>query len=261
MFKIQISPEAKNAIEDQFRLLDLSEPALYFYCKPTSAEVTRSVDAEAFWEIDRRPIISLNFHDLLPNTFPVDHISYVDGIRICFLPLRLFEGIDIALSTIGDEIFIKAHNVACNIDPLGSVDLKAASLPISTGIRLGLIPMAEILDTLGKDRLRLFDISQGVGFDFHSLQWDVANTDAWGPKITITRSKFQGAHRFRRWISKLHSFSAKDGTAVINVAEGDRPIDHVGSCNYLYSWRVWDLQKNVEVEKLKDCSDPFEPLE
>lgn len=35
----------------------------------------------------------------------------------------------------------------------------------------------------------------------------------------------------------------------------------LGSATFFYSWRLWDLRRNVELKRLKDCDSPFEPLE
>ena len=111
----------------------------------------------------------------------------------------------------------------------------------------------------GNDRLNLYYIAvtNTGGFDFHSVVWESRNRELWNKQVEITREQFQGTHKRRRWVSELGSLSPGQASALIKVAEGDRE-EGVHSIQIGYSWRQWDLRKNAEIEKLRDC-DPFDP--
>ena len=127
---------------------------------------------------------------------------------------------------------------------------------------MGLLLRKEVLSSAGLDRLRSFDIARGdIGFDFHSLQWARFHAGSWVTELTLTRGQFQGSSPFRRWVSDVHSIEPSTGIALLKVAEGNRPYSEMRSTTFLYSWRAWDLRGNVEVRRLKDCDDPFEPLD
>jgi hypothetical protein len=111
----------------------------------------------------------------------------------------------------------------------------------------------------GEDRLCLYYVPCGDGSDFESLSWEKLEEGQWRSLVAITREQFQGAHAYTRWVSELFSLDPQRGWAAIKVAEGNRPAGP-HSVRYDYSWRTWDLVKNREVGRLKDCDDPFEPL-
>jgi len=130
------------------------------------------------------------------------------------------------------------------------------------GVPMGLLLRKEVLSSAGLDRLRSFDIARGDnGFYFHSLQWARFHAGSWVPELTLTQGQFQGSSPFRRWVSDVHSIEPSTGIALLKVAEGNRPYSAMRSITFLYSWRAWDLRGNVEVRRLKDCDDPFEPLD
>jgi hypothetical protein len=114
----------------------------------------------------------------------------------------------------------------------------------------------------GEDRLSLYYFARAEdegGSDFHSLVWEHCNSNEWQIQCLITRDQFKSENNRRRWISELHSLDLQRGIAVIKVAEGNRP-EGAFPVWYDYSWRAWDLLKNREIEKLKNCASPFEPF-
>ena len=121
------------------------------------------------------------------------------------------------------------------------------------------VTLAELTSASGGDRVRLLCLQSGEGMDFHSITMEVRDAQGWSKRIEITREQFQGEHPRQRWIANLHSFTPTTGTAIIQVAEGDRPAGAF-SVNYAYSWRRWNLLQNIEVARLKDCKSPFDPL-
>jgi hypothetical protein len=126
-------------------------------------------------------------------------------------------------------------------------------------VAVPLVTIAELVSTSGSDRLSLQCEKEGDGLDFHSLQWDRRSGADWQLTNAITRTEFQARHPNRRWVADLHSFLPATGQAILQIAEGDRPIG-AWSVNYTYSWRRWDLLANEEVALLKVCKSPFEPL-
>jgi hypothetical protein len=88
-------------------------------------------------------------------------------------------------------------------------------------------------------------------YDFHSLVWDVHVGSTWQRKVTITQADLEkdGTCRF---VSDLHSFDARYGSAIIKFGEG------YGSVTY--SWREWDLWSNKEIRTIRVCESPLDPL-
>jgi hypothetical protein len=123
-----------------------------------------------------------------------------------------------------------------------------------------LVTKAELKSRDGKHRLRLLYVDVGGnGWDFHSLSLEAFQDDVWLPMVLIDQDGFQGSSPFRRWVSDLHSFSPTSKQAIMQVAEGNRPIG-LFSVSYVYSWRRWDLSANCELAVLKVCQSPHEPL-
>jgi len=122
-----------------------------------------------------------------------------------------------------------------------------------------LVTKAELHSTTGAERLRLVYVEYHEGGDFHSLLYETLRSEQWEPRAVITREAFQSGCPYRRWVSELHSFLPSAGTAIIQVAEGDRPSGH-HSVHFGYSWRRWDLIENRELALLKQCDSPFDPL-
>ena len=136
-----------------------------------------------------------------------------------------------------------------------------------------------VLGPSGRDRLSLYYMPcsdvQG-GFDFHSLVWEREELGEWRAHRTITQQQFRARAARRRWVSELHSIDPRTGRAVVQVAEGNRPesllrLLLIGafrssrrapySVTYKYSWRIWDLLSNTEIERLKDCETPHDRLD
>ena len=129
-------------------------------------------------------------------------------------------------------------------------------------------PRSSVYNADQTERLRLFEeLWEEGGADFHSIAWahlvrgDFVNGE-WDTRKEITREEFQAGCPFRRWVARLHSFTPSDATAIIQVGEGDVPIDHPSPkvTRIVYSWRLWDLANNQELKMLKRCEDPFEEL-
>lgn len=97
-------------------------------------------------------------------------------------------------------------------------------------------------------------------YDAHSLVWQRLNDGVWTDYISITQDAFQRGSLHRRWISAIHSFNPKSGTAVLKIVEGNAPEDSA-TVSYIYSWREWDLNANTEIKTIRVCKDPFEPFE
>jgi hypothetical protein len=83
---------------------------------------------------------------------------------------------------------------------------------------------------------------------------------AWVFETGLTQEHFQGEHKYRRWISDMHPAQDDSGKVVIKVGECSHPIDPPGSSKILYSWRLWDLRDNVEIRRLEDFEDLFDPF-
>lgn len=88
-------------------------------------------------------------------------------------------------------------------------------------------------------------------YDFHSLVWDSNDGSMWTRQATISREDLE-LDGVRRWVSALHSFDARSGTAIIQIGEGESRV--------IYSWREWDLKANKEVKTIRVCDNPFEPF-
>jgi hypothetical protein len=122
-----------------------------------------------------------------------------------------------------------------------------------------LVTKAELHSHSGAERLRLLYVERLEGGDFHSLSFEVRDSDEWKPVAVIARDQFQLGHPTRRWVADLHSFSPAFGTAIIQVAEGDRPKGSY-SIHFIYSWRRWNLHENQQIALLKECKSPFDQL-
>lgn len=252
--KIQLTPEANAQIQSQFELLELERPALYLHRTSASADVTRSPDGGVSWSVERPHRFSLQFGDLPNDTAEGrEGVQTIDGICVAF---------PFSAPTDDLEIAVRDGVLFVDILPPHAYAGKEARGAAHTGVPLGLLLRKEVFSSAGLDRLRRFDIATGDnGFDFHSLQWDRFSTGSWVPELTLTRGQFQGSSSFRRWVSDVHSIEPSTGVAVIKVAEGNRPYSAMRSTTFLYSWRAWNMRSNVEVQKLKNCDDPFEPLD
>ena len=110
------------------------------------------------------------------------------------------------------------------------------------------------------DRLSKFDIPRDGGVDFHSIVWDQRDAQGWKAHATVTREEFQGTHGYRRFVAGIESLDPQRGWAVLKVGEGDRPESSF-VITFHYSWRTWDLLRNCEIGKLKDCESPFDSLD
>ncbi|WP_457333567.1 hypothetical protein [Rhizobacter sp. P5_C2] len=124
-----------------------------------------------------------------------------------------------------------------------------------------IVTLEELNSLTGDCRLALRYVKHGEdGLDFHSLALEARTPTGWVPTAVITEEQFQGSYPNRRWVSSLHSFLPSAGTAIIQVAEGDRPMHPARATLFHYSWRRWDVVQNVELARLKDCAGPFDPL-
>jgi hypothetical protein len=122
-------------------------------------------------------------------------------------------------------------------------------------------------DTGGSERLALkkWEVTHYTEPDVteyyaHSLVWQVFKGGSWKDFKTIKQADFQRGSIHERWISHLHSFDAKSGTAVLKIGEADAP-PNAAHISIIYSWRKWDLKSNAELEMIRVCSGPFEPFE
>ena len=118
----------------------------------------------------------------------------------------------------------------------------------------------------GRDRLRLLDVvgTEDGGLYFHSLLWERRIGEEWRTHHQLTQDDFQWQHPNRRWVADVYSLSPENGSAVLQVSEGNRPMYPVypgRGTTFYYSWRRWDLIKNAELKRLKDCDDPFDKYE
>jgi hypothetical protein len=128
-------------------------------------------------------------------------------------------------------------------------------------------PRSSVYNGDQTERLRIFEeVWDDGGADFHSMVWarlvsgDFVNGE-WETRKEITSQEFQAGCAFRRWVARLHSFSPTDATAIIQVGEGDVPMDPPPRMTkFNYSWRLWDLENNRELKILKQCENPFEEL-
>jgi hypothetical protein len=123
-----------------------------------------------------------------------------------------------------------------------------------------LVLIEQIYGPTENDRLNMFDIPRDGGFDFHSLVWERKDTNGWQISATVTRKQFQGTHRNRRFVTGLYSLDPQRGWAVLKIGEGNSPVASF-VVTFNYSWRTWDLMRNCEIGKLKDCNDPFDSLD
>ena len=124
-----------------------------------------------------------------------------------------------------------------------------------------IVTIEELNSLTGDGRLVLRGLKRGEdGMDFHSLALEARTPTGWAQTAVITRDQFQGSHPNGRWVSSLHSFLPSAGTAIIQVAEGDRPMHPARATLFHYSWRRWDVVQNVELARLRDCAGPFDPL-
>jgi hypothetical protein len=108
-----------------------------------------------------------------------------------------------------------------------------------------------------RDRLRLYWEARGIGLDFHSLAWERRGSFRWQPHITLKQSNFALPSKHPRWVCDIHSFDSLRGEAILKIGEGDAP-DNAPRMKASYSWRRWDLVHNEELDRLRECANPFE---
>ena len=247
MFSLEITPAARAAIIEQFALMELREPALFIYRQPPAADLVRSAAGHTHWSI---PGYIVDFIELPAEAVGSPRFLVVDGIRVIVGPMDAQPFHTTARASFQD-------GKLCIEDVVGS---DQESDLHSHGTPLGLISHGEVLSSSGAHRLRLLFIASGPGFDFHSIRFEADHDGEWQPEVSLTQKQFQGEHKFRRWVSKLHTVQDDSGIALVQVGEDSSPIGALSSW-VSYSWRAWDLRKNVEVRRLKDCKRPAEPLE
>ena len=126
-------------------------------------------------------------------------------------------------------------------------------------------------DASGNERLRLVLVhiahsetsEESEGMNFHSLVWERRIGGSWEVQLRITEEQFEADTDRGRWPSRLDSFDAAAGTAVLQVGQGNAPRGS-GRNNYEYSWRQWDLKANSEKKyfytcKIEEVFKPFDP--
>jgi len=122
------------------------------------------------------------------------------------------------------------------------------------------ISLKEVFGPSGGNRLRLLHESDMEGYEeFHSLSLEKLTVTGWKTEVRLTDEQFQGSYKYHRWIVDLHSFRPESGLAVILVAEASRNLGAY-SIDYHYSWRLWDIVKNTEIARLKDCQTPNDSI-
>lgn len=121
-----------------------------------------------------------------------------------------------------------------------------------------------VTDETGNDRLVLWFVevelpikSEGKAYGFHALDWESKDGAKWAQHLVISRADFQANFEQRRWVSKVQSFDAGVGRAVLQAAE-EGPPDAAGTIRVTYSWREWDISNNREVRVIRVCKNPFE---
>ena len=97
-------------------------------------------------------------------------------------------------------------------------------------------------------------------FNFHEILMQREEGDSWNNMIRITEKEIQKNNPTRRYISDIYSFDPNKKVAIVMIGEGDRP-EGSGSINIVYSWREWDINKNVELSYFRKCKSPHEPFQ
>lgn len=250
MFSIRITPEAKGALLEQFAFMELREPGLFIYRAMDATDVVRTPDGRTEWKIQRGKLYVVQFVELSSQAIGSPHLIVIDGIRV--LPTSELEGSSAVISYENGRLYVN------DVAPGGQLSDEE---PPRAGVQLGPVYKHDVGSISGQHRLRLVYVADDRGFDFHSLRFEEMVDGAWSLELLLTREQFQGEHEFRRWVSELHDVQDDSGTVVMKVGEespkGPAPL----SCRVLYSWRAWDLRKNVEIRRIKDCNRPFDPLE
>ena len=145
------------------------------------------------------------------------------------------------------------------------VGRSTGSLALIKFVKSNIRPRSTVYNPDKSERLRMFDtVYENGSADFHSLVWarlvsgDFV-TGNWETRREITIDEFQRGHPCRRFVSALHSIDSVKGTAIILIGEGDVPmVPRPKATRFDYSWRLWDLTNNRELEVLKRCDNPFD---
>jgi hypothetical protein len=252
MFSMRVTPVAKTAILEQFALMELSDPGLFIYREPAEADVLGSADGQSKWSIQRGVGYRVLFMDMPPLESP--NLLVADGIRVFQGPMDTQPPNTAAIACFQNgRLYIedRAEGGQAN-----DVTMRG------DGIRLGLIPKEVIVSSSGNHRFHLLFISRGGGGShFHSIRYEAENGGDWTTEVSLTQKQFQGKHEFHRWVQRLHPVQDDSGVALIQVGEDSRRIGDLGPTWASYSWRAWDLRRNVELRRLKDCRNPFEAFE
>jgi len=91
------------------------------------------------------------------------------------------------------------------------------------------------------------------GFHFDAIVHERLHDDRWTCKTTITRAQFQAGSANERQIVALHKFASYGNWAIFQVAERHECGEQLAS-KLTYSWRQWDLEKNAELERVKEST-------
>lgn len=253
MFTVRMTRDAKTALEAQFALMELERPAVFIYRQPSAADVSRLPNGSARWDVRHSSKYVVRFLDLpAGDNLPTPFVEF-DGVRFISGPMYG--------PNLNSVISISCESGKLFVEDFVEGNESRPARVTHDGMELGLLKHGEVYSPSGAFRLQMLCIADGEGFDFHSLRLDGPGASgSHKPKI-ITRKAFQGTHRFSRWVAGLHSVQDDGQIAILRIGESSQPIGTFSSATMNYSWRSWNLESNTEVRRLKDCSNPFEPLE
>lgn len=98
----------------------------------------------------------------------------------------------------------------------------------------------------------------GAAFDFEALSWERQAEQHWRTIRTISASDFESGSANELFVIQIAQFSAETGRAIIEVGEVVQ-LPSANGFSVQYSWREWDIARNVELSVLQKCGHPAEP--
>lgn len=104
MFSVRLTQEAKVAILEQFAFMELREPGLFIYREPNAADVVRSPDGRAVWNLQHGKRYVVQFVELPSQAVDSPHLIVVDGIRI--LPMPELKGSSALISYRNGRLYV-----------------------------------------------------------------------------------------------------------------------------------------------------------
>jgi hypothetical protein len=109
MFTVDISPDAKAEVVRQFALEEFARPGLMIHRQGPKADVTRSSDGSARWEVERPHPWRAQVGDFQTFGENAQDVSLVDGILVWLALIPRPGELGVIVSVRNGQLFVEAR--------------------------------------------------------------------------------------------------------------------------------------------------------